>query len=321
MDPSADGIRQNLRAVVGGCESARASAATACQRAHQIAQRATRDRFLAVAQGMQHIQQRLRSIDAAIGDAIRSVNKVLAQVSAASDETSVHGVTSRLSPAVNELSAVHARSGAVVEDIAKVDAEIQQTLRGGKPEPLLAITAQIRRGIVEVAERSDAARSGTEQLINVAHALGSVASSDQPRRTGPGRLDSRGRPIPPGVSRLPSGKLPANFTFAGKKFQGKTWSPWLAEKYPDGVQFTDDGFPDFSPYAMHTVTLDPNFRGDRTTDFTRANGEAGLSAMPDGYIWHHHQDTRTMQLIPEDLHEAVRHAGGVAIMKDRRDEA
>ncbi|PSL55849.1 HNH/ENDO VII superfamily nuclease [Saccharothrix carnea] len=129
--------------------------------------------------------------------------------------------------------------------------------------------------------------------------------------------DSRGQPVPPGVQRLPSGRRPANSKYAGRKFDGDTWTPELAAKYPDGVVFTNDGFPDFSPYATHTVTIDPHFQGDRT-DFTQANRLAGLRGTPEGYIWHHHQDTRTMQLVPQDLHEGVRHAGGVAIMKGRK---
>lgn len=28
------------------------------------------------------------------------------------------------------------------------------------------------------------------------------------------------------------------------------------------------------------------------------------------YIWHHHQDTGRMQLIPTDIHKWVKHVGG-----------
>ncbi|MGH3738913.1 MAG: HNH endonuclease [Micromonosporaceae bacterium] len=66
------------------------------------------------------------------------------------------------------------------------------------------------------------------------------------------------------------------------------------------------------------MTIDPNFKGDHTTDFTEANRQADLPETPDGYTWHHHQDTRTMQLVPEDMHRAVNHGGGVAIMKGRK---
>lgn len=34
-----------------------------------------------------------------------------------------------------------------------------------------------------------------------------------------------------------------------------------------------------------------------------------------GYTWHHVEDGRTMQLIPQRLHNAVRHTGGCAVIK------
>lgn len=41
----------------------------------------------------------------------------------------------------------------------------------------------------------------------------------------------------------------------------------------------------------------------------------GLPDVPEGLVWHHVEDAKTMQLVPEDLHRAVRHTGGVAVMK------
>ncbi len=125
--------------------------------------------------------------------------------------------------------------------------------------------------------------------------------------------------MPEGVERLPSGRYPQNFSYAGKVYDGPGWTPKLAAKYPKGVRFTADGFPDFAPYAVATVTFDPNFLGDHRKDFAEANRKADLEETPDLYTWHHHQDGRTMQLVPFDLHKAVRHAGGVSIMKGRTD--
>lgn len=123
--------------------------------------------------------------------------------------------------------------------------------------------------------------------------------------------------MPPGVQRLPSGKLPGNFEWAGRVYAGPRWTPRLAAKYPAGVRFTEDGFPEFEPYSIAQVRIDPHFVGNHTTDFTEANRRAGLDRMPDGHTWHHHQDTTTLLLVPIDIHDAVRHAGGVSIMKGR----
>jgi hypothetical protein len=84
----------------------------------------------------------------------------------------------------------------------------------------------------------------------------------------------------------------------------------LASKYPNGVKFTKEGFPDFIPYAKVRVKID-GLKGNTTSDFTAANRAAGLKQPPSGYTWHHVEDGRTMMLVPTDLHQAVRHTGGV----------
>lgn len=131
-------------------------------------------------------------------------------------------------------------------------------------------------------------------------------------------VDSRGREIPATVQRLPSGKLPSNWTYAGKVYDGDRWTPELAKKYPNGVRFTDDGYPDFSPYAHKTTTIDPRFAGNHTSDFSTADRATGTTARhrrENELTWHHHQDGTTLLLVPRDIHDAVRHAGGVAIVK------
>ncbi|MBK0018536.1 HNH endonuclease [Kosakonia sp. S58] len=50
-------------------------------------------------------------------------------------------------------------------------------------------------------------------------------------------------------------------------------------------------------------------------DFGRADIAAGYSPnnpRPRGYTWHHHQDSGYMQLVPTEIHDAVRHSGGIA---------
>ncbi len=53
--------------------------------------------------------------------------------------------------------------------------------------------------------------------------------------------------------------------------------------------------------------------------FIGANLAAGYgktARSPLGYTWHHHQDRTTMQLVPSDLHSAVRYGGGVSVIKE-----
>jgi filamentous hemagglutinin len=43
----------------------------------------------------------------------------------------------------------------------------------------------------------------------------------------------------------------------------------------------------------------------------------GFTEEPFGFMWHHHESGEMMQLVPLDLHRAVRHTGGVAVIKSR----
>ena len=58
--------------------------------------------------------------------------------------------------------------------------------------------------------------------------------------------------------------------------------------------------------------------GDRRIDDQMANGLTGFKKTPEKYTWHHHHDGETMMLVPWDLHEAVKHTGGVAIVKQKK---
>ena len=84
----------------------------------------------------------------------------------------------------------------------------------------------------------------------------------------------------------------------------------IAQKYPNSVHFSGAGYPDFAPYAVKKVRID--LTGNRDRDFKLANQSSGYKRTPDNFTWHHHQVSGLMQLIPSDLHDAVRHTGGVA---------
>jgi filamentous hemagglutinin len=107
-----------------------------------------------------------------------------------------------------------------------------------------------------------------------------------------------------------NGRMPLNYQYAGETYPVELLKPELREKYPESVRFNEKGFPDFSPYARETVEI--RYTGDRADDFDLANEAAGLTHTPEGYSWHHHEDAKTMQLVPTDLHKAVRHTGGCA---------
>jgi hypothetical protein len=94
------------------------------------------------------------------------------------------------------------------------------------------------------------------------------------------------------------------------------------KKYPGGVKFDEQGFPDFSPYRQGP-DVKINMKGD-DSDFSAADKAAGISRKDRdsrGLTWHHHQDGETMQLVPSDLNGNVPHTGGAAITRSARKTA
>ena len=132
-----------------------------------------------------------------------------------------------------------------------------------------------------------------------------------------------------------NGKFPINSCFAGKTMTMKDVNqnilkkyPGLSSKYQHGISFNMMGFPDFSRYAIRTVNLPGGFISD-SKDFSQANRIAFGNSnnykdkgnmIIDGkrYIWHHTEKNGKIQLIPYDLHDAIKHTGGAAVCGTRK---
>ena len=88
------------------------------------------------------------------------------------------------------------------------------------------------------------------------------------------------------------------------------------------VSFDKYGFPDFSPYSLKTVRVD-GLTGEMRHDVPLAMKKSGLSAYDESiYVWHHHQDTKTMMLVPRSVHSVrnggVAHTGGRAVLEHNK---
>jgi len=100
-----------------------------------------------------------------------------------------------------------------------------------------------------------------------------------------------------------NGRYPINCKYAGQ-----------ANVKESGVGFTRSGYPDFSKHAEKEVQIE-NLTGNRDKDAKLANKMLGYPSTPEGYTWHHVEDGVTMQLVPTDLHEPMRHTGGAAALE------
>lgn len=93
----------------------------------------------------------------------------------------------------------------------------------------------------------------------------------------------------------------------------------------------EDGYPDFSPYALQARAADGSpvparveirMTGENGPDFGAARqamaDKLGLPKFkePAGYTWHHNPDGVTMELIPSELHNNIPHSGGATLARD-----
>lgn len=87
-----------------------------------------------------------------------------------------------------------------------------------------------------------------------------------------------------------------------------TYVDWMGNK----VVYSSAGHPDFSPY-VHPVngTVSIKQTGDNRVDFPAANAERRLP-QPAGWVWHHHQNGTTMQLVPWEINNRFSHTGGAS---------
>jgi YD repeat-containing protein len=111
-----------------------------------------------------------------------------------------------------------------------------------------------------------------------------------------------------------NGRPPINASYAGRSYDGPGWSPAMQDKYPAGVPFDRSGFARFERYSVASVRSD-GLTGEYALDAAIANRAVGLTRTPPGYVWHHVEDGRTLVLIPQDIHSAVRHTGGAAVLR------
>lgn len=100
----------------------------------------------------------------------------------------------------------------------------------------------------------------------------------------------------------------------------------LDRMYPDGITFSKQGHPDFTPVAykrggkpvIYDLSEFNQGKVERNGDINKANKlfarDHGF-ATPSGYTWHHIEGTRKVVLVRTDVHELIDHAGGISMAK------
>ena len=103
-----------------------------------------------------------------------------------------------------------------------------------------------------------------------------------------------------------------------KYYLGTVMTPknlFVKEKYGD-VYMNTAGYPILDDFAIARIEIS-DLTGIDGEDIERANKlHHGTTSNIPGYTWHHVEDGKTLLLVPSDLHEAYRHSGGAALIRD-----
>ncbi len=118
-----------------------------------------------------------------------------------------------------------------------------------------------------------------------------------------------------------NGRLLRNHRFAGKSIFPGRISKKLSLKYRKPIKFNRFGYPDFSNYSIKNVKtkrLTGNHQKDvRLVENILKQKNPQWKRRP-GYTWHHHQDMKTMQYVPTELHSSVPHSGGASRLRIKK---
>ena len=151
----------------------------------------------------------------------------------------------------------------------------------------------------------------TSQAGNTGSAAGKKAPTD-------GNVHVQGNPRPP-KPRKPDVKEWQKK--GGKVERNRDGSVTYTDKDGVSVTYNKDGYPDFKPYSKGEVPIDMKGNGG---DFSKADqayrqqiGDPNWQR-PKDYTWHHHQDGRTMQLVPSKINAEFSHTGGASMARGRR---
>lgn len=128
--------------------------------------------------------------------------------------------------------------------------------------------------------------------------------------------DIRGRNIADAVETYAKNNTMNNIKYAGGiMVPAGDNADYILEKYGQ-IQMSKYGFAIFDEHAVARVVIE-DLTGDEAADIARANKiHHGTQQSIPGYTWHHLEDGKTLILIPTELHEAYRHTGGAALIRE-----
>ena len=126
----------------------------------------------------------------------------------------------------------------------------------------------------------------------------------------------RGRAIASAVEKYQKNNTMKNLKYAGGVMVPSVENPnYILNKYGQ-IKMSRYGFAVFDEHSIARVVIE-DLTGDEGIDIALANlKHHGTKQSIPGYTWHHLEDGKTLILIPTELHDAYRHTGGAALIRE-----
>ena len=126
----------------------------------------------------------------------------------------------------------------------------------------------------------------------------------------------RGRTIASVVEKYQKNNTMRNLKYAGGVMVPAVDDPnYILNKYGQ-IKMSRYGFAVFDEHSIARVVID-DLTGDEDIDLALANMKHhGTKQSIPGYTWHHLEDGKTLILIPTELHDAYKHTGGAALIRE-----
>jgi hypothetical protein len=187
--------RDGRAPVSDAVERALARAAEADEALVSIAARMSSTGFVGIARSVLGAQQRIRAIVASLNGVASALREAAVTAERSQTERTPHGVVAVLTAAAVRVGTVCSQVVAAVGATDGASNAVADALRGGKPEPMLAMVGAIRAELLEAARRARSLEQDIEGRI--AHARQAGEASD-PTDGPPPRGDVPTTPAPIG---------------------------------------------------------------------------------------------------------------------------
>lgn len=171
-----DQLTGELRALMTGVERAQEQATAVDRQAQEVAVRAAGAGFAAVAAGMVRVRDAIATIQSGLGGLTGLIGEATKATAAVPQGVSPQETIAGLMPVQSSVDGAREAAAGTISRISEVQQLVVMILQGGQPGPMLSALDSIKQILVQMTQRTTAARQCVDAAIADARQLGSLGN-------------------------------------------------------------------------------------------------------------------------------------------------